>query len=439
MQTSTPETDDTRELAERCFRAARFDFGSLEAHPDALVRHRRAGVTVVALRTEHLPPEALDAILAWRLGQYLLTGFYDPALVASRRMTAEPHELVSDKDVHGLAIDPDGDLAAYLTVKQPPAHPPDGDITFGDPDRALFPCEEVHGRRWQKGMEPADSVALASVRELARFVKDQRRPDEPICLRAPFELALAASRLARHPHFQQQVRLVTGDLDPEVALKNLRFFFIPVATCAPHRVELGEGNPLGPRYREHATAPFLAAPSDIDNTTYIRWADIGLALDCPDEEALARLLALRQFVRVKESSLKRPFAPPGDSPYPTEALVAPSSQAVSMALWEAAREKSIPWRALELGPGEALPRRDAFWIVDGFAQALVRRSDGATSHLTGIGPEVAFLPLEGSLQNISALDCVTPMRALVTDQEHFEDLWRLRQSLFETATETLYD
>jgi hypothetical protein len=438
METSISPAPTSEELADRCFKAARFDFGSLVDHPRALVsRPLRRGVAIVGLRSEDLPPEALDAILSWRLGQYLLTGFYDPEMVAAAKLTGESPGLVSDRDVHGLAIDSDGDLAAYLTVKQPPECAPG--TVYGDPHRPRFPCEEVHGRAWQKSMMGAGAVDLLAVRELARFVKDQRRPHNPACLRAPLELGLATARLARHPRFQEAVRLVTGDLDPEVALKSLRFFFIPVATCAPHHVKLEPDNPLRPRYRDHATAPFLAAPSDVDNTTYIRWSDIGLALDCADEEALMRLLALRQFVRVKESSLKRPLSPPDDSPYPTEALAAASSREVSFALWDAAGAARIPWRALELGPGEALPRGDAFWIVDGFAQALARAGGKDRSHLAGLGPEVAFLPHHQSVSDVAVLDAVTPLRALVTSQEHFEDFWRQRQTVFETTTETLYD
>lgn len=223
----------------------------------------------MGLRSEDLPPAALDSILSWRLGQYLLTGFYDPEVIAGARMTAEPSDLVSDRDVHGLAVDVHGDLAAYLSVKQPQSST--AGLLYGDSNRPSFPCEEVHGRAWQKNMTGAGRVDLLAVRELARFVKDQRRPDDPVCLRAPFELGLATARLARHPRFQEAVRLVTGDLDPEVAL------------------------------------------------------------DCPDEEALTRLLALRQFVRVKESSLKRPLSPPEHSVYPVDALAAASSRDVSLA------------------------------------------------------------------------------------------------------------
>src|ERR687896_140415 len=134
METSISPVPTSQELADQCFKAARFDFGSLVDHPRALVsRPLRRGVAIAGLRSEDLPPEALDAILSWRLGQYLLTGFYDPEIVADAKLTGESAGLVSDRDVHGLAIDSNGDLAAYLTVKQPPECAPGAE--YGDPER----------------------------------------------------------------------------------------------------------------------------------------------------------------------------------------------------------------------------------------------------------------------------------------------------------------
>lgn len=427
-------------LADRAFGAADLDFNSLFGRPGLLLeRPSRRGVGIVVGQTSELPDEVLDAMLSWRLGQYLLTGFYDPAVVNHRGMVREPREDIHESDIHGFAIDTDGRLCTYLTLKQPDMSEAGRGIAYSETARPAFPCEEVHGRAWQKSLRNTEGIDMGSCWELARFVKDQRRPEDPTCMRAPLELGLVAARLARHPRFQRAVRLVTGDLDPEVALKSLRYFFVPVATCPPHEVDLPEGNPLRPRYRDHQTAPFVAAPSDIDNTTYIRWADIDLALDRSDEEALVRLVALRQFVRVKESSLKRPLSPPADCDYPKEALTPASSQAVSQALWDAAKSGRIPWRAVTLGPGERMQKDEAFWIVEGFVQALATSPGGATSHLAGLGPEVAYLPQEGSIQGLDGLEATTPIKAIVTSAEHFKDFWRMRQSMFETTTETLYD
>jgi hypothetical protein len=75
--------------------------------------------------------------------------------------------------------------------------------------------------------------------------------------------------------------------------------------------------------------------------------------------------------------------------------------------------------------------------VEGFAQALTYRAEGL-AHLAGIGPEVCFVPSESLVASIAALDAATPLRVLTTTREDFENFWRQRQALFETASEKLY-
>jgi len=426
---------DAKQLVARAFKAAEYDFSRLMDLPQALLRREdRQGVRLVIAPTFALPDAALDAILSWRLGQYLLTRFYDADVVAEQGLVREDAATVHAADVHGLAIDPDGGLLTYLTLKQPEKL--EG-FRYGSADRPAFPCEEVHGRGWQQSIIDADDVPAEQCWELARFVTDQRRPEDPIIHRGALEIALVAARLACRPAFASRVKLVTGDLDPDVALRNLRYFFIPVATFAPHQVALSKGHPLRPRYAEHPTSPFIANAGDLDWATFVRWADIDLALNSGEEETYLRFLLLRQFVSVKESSLKRPNEPRDESQYPVEALTSHSSLGASNALWRSASDGAIPWQALTLGPGEPLPRDRVSWIVEGFAQALTYRPDGL-AHLAGIGPEVCFVPHESSAGSIASLDAATPLRVLTTTREDFESFWRQRQALFETSSEKLY-
>ena len=425
------------QLAGRALAAGAYDFSRLLAVPGALLTQAaRHGVRLVVVPTAGMPEPALDALLAWRLGQYLLTGFYDADGVAARGMTGEPRETVHDRDLHALAIDDDGQLLCYLTLKQPDGIKPGSEWTYRDRDRPLFPSEEVHGRRWQTRIGRVDEVPASSCWELARFVKDRRRSDDPVAMRAPLEVALAVARLARRPKYHG-FHLITGDLDPEVALRNVRFFFVPVATFPAHRVELPQGHLLQPRYRDHDTAPFIGSVADVDYATYVRWADINIALSCEDPEASLRLLALRQFVSVKESSLKIPLPLTEESAYPIESLTSASSKEASSALWNAAQRGRIPWEARVLGPGEELSRDRVSWIIEGYAQALTYSAAGL-SHLAGLGPEVAFVPHDDIQGSIATLEAATPMRLLATSREGFEDFWRQRQRLFETATSTLY-
>jgi hypothetical protein len=426
---------DSGQLAARAFKAAEYDFSRLMDLPQALLqRGDRHGVRLLIAPTFALPDAALDAILSWRLGQYLLTRFYDADVVADQNMVREDARGVHTADVHGLAIDADGGLLTYLTLKQPEGL---AGYRYTSADRPPFPCEDVHGRGWQESIVEADEVPAEQCWELARFVTDQRRPNDPLIHRGALEIALVAARLACRPPYASRVRLVTGDLDPDIALRNLRYFFIPVATFAPHNVTLPEGHPLRPRYADHPTSPFLANVADLDWATFVRWADIDLALNSGEEETYLRFLLLRQFVSVKESSLKRPNEPRDESQYPVEALTSPSSLGASDALWRSATKGAIPWQALTLGPGEPLPRDRVSWIVEGFAQALTYRPEGL-AHLAGIGPEVCFVPQDSIAGSIAALDAATPLRVLTALREDFESFWRQRQALFETSSEKLY-
>lgn len=435
MSTTTdPQAGD---LADSILRGVGYDFRALHNRPNLLLDvPDRHGVSLFVAPTHALPDDALDAILRWRLAQYVLTGFYDADVVAASGMTSEDASDVHGEDVHGIVCDSEGRLSTYLTLKRPASYAELLPYSFRDRDRPLYPCEVVHGRGWQQAITGVDSVEAVTTWELARFVDDQTRPTDPVCLRGPLELGLAASRLMLHPRVGKAVSLICGDLDPRVALRNLRFFFMPVATFAPHRVELPAGHPLRPRYLQHLTAPFLATTQDVSAAQYLRWADIDLALAQDDEHALVRLLALRQFISVKESRLKRPLPPREETAYPIDSLTSASSLEAAAVLWRAAERGSIPWRAEVLGPGEALPAGRVCWVLDGFAQALLRDERGL-SHLAAMGPEVALVP-DSSSGLIAQLEAVTPMRVVTTERAHAEEYWRLRQACFETSDDMLY-
>ena len=78
-------------VADRVFKASEYDFGALDGNSALLLEQpRRRGVRIFAARTSSLPDDAVDAIMAWRLGQYLLTGFYDAGIVTDSGMMTEP-------------------------------------------------------------------------------------------------------------------------------------------------------------------------------------------------------------------------------------------------------------------------------------------------------------------------------------------------------------
>ena len=413
-----------------------YDFGTLFDASGALVaKPERHGVRVLVLPTSALPEPALDAILAWRLGQYVLTGFYDVDGLRASGLRGESRDLVGSEDLHALAVDRDGALLCYATVKQP--HGLHG-RTWDAPDRALYPCEEVHGRAWQAQLVGMHDVPTRVVWEWARFCKDQRRGRlDGAAQRAPLELGLALAQLVQRPSADGRWSLAIGDFDPAVALRVLRYFFVPVATFAAHHVARPAGDLLAPRYAQHPTAPFVVTADDIDDATYLRWVDIEFALSFGHREAGRRLKALRQLVSVKESRLKRPVAPADAGPYPRVALESASSQGASAAMWAAADAGHLAgWQAAALGPGELAPADRVVWALDGYLQAFIGRHED-NGYLGGIGPEVACVPQPG-LPTIIALRAASPVRVLMTDRTAFEDFWARRQRCFETSTESLY-
>src|SRR6266851_4258370 len=93
--------ESARVLAHLVLRDARYDFGSVQRSSSALVsRPDRHGVRVLVVPTSGLPEPALEAILAWRLGQYLLTGFYDADCVQRAGLQGESRALVGSDDLH---------------------------------------------------------------------------------------------------------------------------------------------------------------------------------------------------------------------------------------------------------------------------------------------------------------------------------------------------
>jgi hypothetical protein len=48
------------------------------------------------------------------------------------------------------------------------------------------------------------------------------------------------------------------------------------------------------------------------------------------------------------------------------------------------------------------------------------------------------VPQESIAASVASLDAATPLRVLTTAREDFENFWRQRQALFETASEKLY-
>ncbi len=387
-------TAEARQLAERALRGAEYEWERLLHIPGEGVifagRPRR-GVRCLVVRDEAMPDAARDALLAWRLAQYLLVNFYDTRQVTTWRATREPREWIGHRDSHALAFDADWRLVAYSALKRPCDAP--GGWRFGDPDRPpLLPCETVHGRDWQHELLAGGDVPLSCCCEMGRSMVDRSRLDAA-ARRAPVELALLACQLVHNPRYDGAIRLVTGDLDPRVVLRNLRYFFIPVATWPARTLDLGPGHPLRPRYLENPTSPFVVLVQDIGVSAFLRWADIDRALELEDAQALPRLLALSKFVSLREPSC-RAAAP---------------------------REARPAWARVLLGPGQEVDRDRVAWVLDGQLEAL-GPCPGGQSLLASLGPGAAHVPQPGLEAAVTCVRAVSPARVLLAPKEEFE-LW----------------
>lgn len=411
------------------------DFRPLADLPAALhVRPYRHGVCVIAIRSSGIPEAYLQAILDWRFEQYQATGFYE----VDRSESGEDVKSVKDDDIHALALDEEGHLVAYVIAKRPGNGTDLNKWMFRDRDRPYYPAEEVHGRAWQRSVMGVDEIPLNCTWELGRFVSDRARAKTPVAIRAVLELGLIGAWLLYHPVLGKGVELVIGDVDPNVALKNLQMFYIPTAAFPAHQVTNQADTPLAARYRDAQTAPVLFAKRDLKSTTHARWHDIDMALSQPDEQALPRLMTLRTFRYVGESSLRRPLPPSRDIGVPIDALVVPDAHEAGLVMCRAAARGLPGWTVGMLSPGDILPVGSFIWVVDGFAATRVMEGP-RVEHLSTAGPDVALtVPAGGVATGPMVTMAATPMRVLISDSTTGEAFLQARKSGFDAPPEVLY-
>lgn len=260
--------------------------------PDALYHQPgRHGIAVVAVATTGLPRDAIDALLRFRLAQYLDIGFIDPQAVYQQQMRTEPAAVVQQGDIHLVAgVAATGEVLCYAVLEQPP------DAAEGcrmrAPDRPLYPVERVHGAGLYQRLPILPDLPVSKVRELGRFVKNQHPAASRVLLtRAVVELGVAVFRLAAGP-LRLELDAVIGDLEEQVAKQNLDFFDIPSVVIHGTVPYQPSASYLYPRYRRHLVYPFACMTSDI-STALPRLRAIDEALDKPGKLALLALLRLK--------------------------------------------------------------------------------------------------------------------------------------------------
>lgn len=294
------------------------------AGPDVLYRiANRQGVAVTAIPTTSLSGEDLHGLLRFRLAQYFDVGFVDRQVAYARQMRTEPSSAVGAGDVHVVAGVPGtGEILCYAVVEEPPAAPPG--CRLRSAGRALFPVEQVHGVGLFNRLPILPDLPVAKIREMGRFVRNQRpAAGQELAARAAVEVCVAVFRLMSGP-LRMDVDAVIGDLEENVAKRNLDFLHVPCVVMHGTVPCADGGSYLEPRYQRHAVYPFACLVSDIV-TAMPRLHDIEEALAKPGELGLLALLRLRTQGTSAPSTL-RPSAASGEEP----ALSLPQPQ-ISMA------------------------------------------------------------------------------------------------------------
>jgi hypothetical protein len=259
---------------------------------DTLYRQpERHGVAVVAVETTHLSPDTIERLLRFRLAQYLDIGFIDPGVAYEQRLAAEPASVVQPGDIHVVAGAPaTGEVLCYAVLEQPPDAPEGARLR--STDRPPYPVERIHGAGLYQRLAILPDLPVAKVRELGRFVKNQRpAAGKDLLARAVVELGAAVFRLAAGP-LRLSLDAVVGDLEEHVAKQNLDFFHIPSVVVHGTVPYPPSASYLYPRYQRHAVHPFACLTSDI-SSALPRLRAVEEALALPGKLALLALLRLK--------------------------------------------------------------------------------------------------------------------------------------------------
>ena len=261
-------------------------------HPDSIFSvPDRHGIAVTVLRSPSLTEEQLTELMRFRLAQYIEANFVQTSVVYEQRLEHEPLDSVHANDVHVLAgTVSDGEILCYATLKSPP-DAPTGTVLRAR-ERPLFGVEKVHGWGIYNRLPILPDLPVAQVRELGRFVKNQRyRGVEDRSIRGPVEVGVAIFRMIAET-LSFELSAVVGDLEEGVAKQNLDFFHVPLVVLHGTMPVEGEDSWLFPRYLYRTVFPFACLASDAANALP-RLDEIETALGRPGKLGLLSLMRLR--------------------------------------------------------------------------------------------------------------------------------------------------
>ena len=252
------------------------------------VRNRR-GVSVVAVRAEAVDPDERDALARFRFAQYLDVGFIDAELAHHRRLVCDPGGPDAPGSVDCVAFDAaDGLLLASLSMRAPAAAP--AGTTLSTRERPLLPLEEHFGWGALNRLRLLPDLPLERVRELSRFVKNQRLGERTdLGTRAVVEVCIAALRCLAGP-LSLEVEAFAGEFEDTVARRHLEFLHTPFVMVRGGLPAFDPGHFLGPALDGRVRYPFAGLVSDLGSTA-ARLHAIDVALAEPGLGGLMTLAA----------------------------------------------------------------------------------------------------------------------------------------------------
>ncbi len=286
------------------------------------VLHRvseRHGVSVVALRAETVGTDERDALLRFRFAQYLAAGFVDTELAQRERLVRDPGGADAPGSVDCVALDAsDGLVLASLSMRAPAAAP--AGTTLSTRERPLLPLEEHFGWGALNRLRLLPDLPLDRVRELSRFVKNNRLGERAeLGARAVVEVCIAALRCLTGP-LSLEVEAFAGEFEDVVARRHLEFLHTPFTMVRGGLPAFEPGHFLRPALDGRVRYPFAGLVSDLTSTA-ARLQAIEAALGEPGLGGLTRLAAA-PVEKPPRSSLLPPggVASLADTPLPQREL-----------------------------------------------------------------------------------------------------------------------
>lgn len=414
-------------------------------HPNAILSvANRSGIGLTALRTTDLTEEQLVELMRYRLAQYLEVNFVEANVVYEQRLEHESLDNVSPNDVHVVAgsVD-DGEILCYATLEAAPEAPPG--TTLRTRDRPLLPVEKVHGFGVFNRLPILPDLPLQQIRELGRFVKNQRYHGvEDRSIRGPVEVGVAIFRMIAET-LSFELSAVVGDLEETVAKQNLDFFRIPLVVVHGTMPIQSDDSWLFPRYLRRNVNPFALLASD-GATAVPRLDEIENALSRPGKLGLLSLMRLRNAGGAAEvrSSLepREGVTPLADAQLPQVEMAMPERRRVREAgdrlretpifqgLSDAeASALSTFLDATTVEPGTVIVRQgdeaDALYFVQsGEVEVRLRGADGESTPVATIGSgdyfgEIGVLTGGARLADVVALEQTELFRLSKADYERY--------------------